>query len=295
VFLFSRYLDRETPTPTPKSSVKDVRIDDAEPEDVFQLVASQNGPVVDYHPTILAQCVLRDKVDLVKSILVSLAEALRTAVREEQRRIVWKRLEPEEFLTQPAKQAPKAAGKESRYDALFNLARPDTEVEDDDPFSPKLVDELVDNLANDRIRLLLTRNERSLLGTLARAVLEAAVQRRALDAGGLRYLFSLRMFVHEAEVHRRAHNGDGTGVNGLSASASSVTLVSASTPDKESSGRSPRLSFRNIVWASHSESQEVMLSAATETCPDGKMGWAAARRLGVFLWLRSAETVVSHS
>jgi hypothetical protein len=58
VYLFSRYLDRETPIPTPRSSVRDVRMDDAEPEDVFQLVASQNGPVVDYHPTILAQCVL---------------------------------------------------------------------------------------------------------------------------------------------------------------------------------------------------------------------------------------------
>lgn len=54
-----------------------------------------------------------------------------------------------------------------------------------------------------------------------------------------------------------------------------------------------RVSFRNFVWATHSESQDLLLSAATECCENGKMLWDDAKRLGVFLWLKSSETLVS--
>jgi len=53
-----------------------------------------------------------------------------------------------------------------------------------------------------------------------------------------------------------------------------------------------RLAFRNIVWALHSDSQDILLSAATECCHDGKMLWQDAKRLGVFLWLKSSDTLV---
>jgi hypothetical protein len=251
-----------------------------------------------------------DKVDLVKSILIASATALRTAVQEEKRYIIWKRLDPTEFIATPTpKQSAKKASAESHYDALFNLSQPDIDVEDEDPYNPRMIDKLVQDLSNEHVRLPLTRKERSLLATLARAVLEATIQKRALDAGGMRYLFSLRMYVHdlgslESDLSASASaagaatkaNGVRGLMNGFSHSASSVTLV-ADAPHKGGSAqnRAPRLSFRNIVWASHSESQEVMLSAATETCTDGKMRWADAKRLGVFLWLRSAETVVRDS
>lgn len=52
-----------------------------------------------------------------------------------------------------------------------------------------------------------------------------------------------------------------------------------------------RISFRNIVWATHSESHEVLLQAATASCENGKMTWDDAKRLGVFLWLRNPETL----
>jgi hypothetical protein len=56
-----------------------------------------------------------------------------------------------------------------------------------------------------------------------------------------------------------------------------------------------RLSFRNIVWASHSESQDMLLTASTKYCLDGKMMWREAKALGVFLWLKSPEVIVSPS
>ena len=56
--------------------------------------------------------------------------------------------------------------------------------------------------------------------------------------------------------------------------------------------RHGRLSFRNVVWAYHSQSQEILLSASTEACDERKMRWQDAKALGVFLWLRSQESLV---
>ena len=58
------------------------------------------------------------------------------------------------------------------------------------------------------------------------------------------------------------------------------------------SARRERLRFRDMVWAFHSESQELLLSASTAAC-DGKMTWSDAKALGISLWLSSSENLVS--
>jgi RAVE protein 1 C terminal len=55
-----------------------------------------------------------------------------------------------------------------------------------------------------------------------------------------------------------------------------------------------RLRFRDIIWAFHSESQGLLLTASLTAC-QGKMTWSDARALGVFLWLNSVEAMVSHA
>lgn len=57
-------------------------------------------------------------------------------------------------------------------------------------------------------------------------------------------------------------------------------------------GRRERLRYRDIVWAFHSESQELLLGACTSAC-NGKMCWSDARALGVSIWLNSGESMVS--
>ncbi|KAG2335926.1 hypothetical protein BDR05DRAFT_1018013 [Suillus weaverae] len=47
----------------------------------------------------------------------------------------------------------------------------------------------------------------------------------------------------------------------------------------------------NMIWAFHSESQELLLSTSTAAC-NGRMLWSDARALGVFIWLSSAESLV---
>lgn len=52
-----------------------------------------------------------------------------------------------------------------------------------------------------------------------------------------------------------------------------------------------RLRFRDMIWAYHSESQEILLSASV-AASGGKMVWADAKALGVFLWLNNLESMV---
>lgn len=58
VYLFSRYIDQEQQTPSPAASARSLSLDPTDPEDMFQLIAHQNGPLYDYHPTLLTQCLL---------------------------------------------------------------------------------------------------------------------------------------------------------------------------------------------------------------------------------------------
>ncbi len=99
-------------------------------------------------------------------------------------------------------------------------------------------------------------------------------QRRALDANGLRYLISVRSF---HIINRRATSPEGTTPNGT-------------VPKK--SARRERLRYRDMIWAFHSESQDILLNSSTAACNNGKMLWSDAKALGVALWLNSTEALV---
>lgn len=60
----------------------------------------------------------------------------------------------------------------------------------------------------------------------------------------------------------------------------------------ERSGRRERLRYRDMIWAFHSESQELLLNASITAC-GGKLTWPDARALGIPLWLTSIESLVS--
>jgi hypothetical protein len=55
--------------------------------------------------------------------------------------------------------------------------------------------------------------------------------------------------------------------------------------------RRERLRYRDMIWAFHSESQELLLEASTAAC-SGKMTWSDARALGVAIWLNSGDSLV---
>lgn len=72
----------------------------------------------------------------------------------------------------------------------------------------------------------------------------------------------------------------------------SVSVKSAATAKTTGrAGRRERLRYKEMIWAFHSESQDLLLSASV-TATGGKMRWCDARALGVFVWLSSTETMV---
>lgn len=139
--------------------------------------------------------------------------------------------------------------------------------------------DLVDRL-DGNVMIPLTHMEKSSLATLAQATLEVERSRRSLDVCGMRYLTSIRSFVNRTR-------------RGAASGAATPMPNGTSTPNSVVPAAHARISFRNIVWATHSESQEVLLQAATASCENGKMMWDDAKRLGVFLWMHNQEALVS--
>ncbi|KAL1412038.1 regulator of (H+)-ATPase in vacuolar membrane [Vanrija albida] len=276
IYVFSGFLEKPTPLPSPGQSVHHADVDDDEPEDIFELIAHQNGPLFDFHPTMIMQCLLWDKIDLVKRILCTLVKDIREDEIDGKRRLVFQRLDPLDFHTTSSK--PKKVKAATDYSNLFSF-NPTVASDDDDPFNADLVQELVDKI-DGPVKIPLSQVEKSLLAALAQATLEVEQSRRSLDLCGLRYLISIRTFVNR---DRRAAGQQSGSV----------------TPRRGVPGLPPppiphaRISFRNIVWATHSESQEVLLQAAGQACDNNKMMWEDAKRLGVFLWLKSTDAIRS--
>jgi hypothetical protein len=178
-------------------------------------------------------------------------------------------------------------------------------------FSRSLVGRLVEHLEGS-FYLPLTPHEREHLITLVQTVLEVRStrlsslslpsltsskpsltpqieeQQRSLDLSGLRYLTSLRFFVL---WNKRTPSGTASPIDTTS-SLSDRPPTPPPPPPLTSGHHHERLSFRNVVWAFHSESQEILLGAAV-AASGGKMLWKDASAMGVFLWLRSTEALVS--
>src|SRR5437016_5597001 len=66
--------------------------------------------------------------------------------------------------------------------------------------------------------------------------------------------------------------------------------INGAAPKK--SARRQRLRYRDMIWAFHSESQELLLEASTAAC-SGKVTWSDARALGIAIWLNSGDSLVS--
>ncbi|KAJ7042393.1 RAVE protein 1 C terminal-domain-containing protein [Mycena alexandri] len=242
--------------------------EESPPESLFEHVARQNGPLEDYHPQMLLQCLLWEKVELVKDIIMNLARD----ISESNAEVDWKSMPSESFLRKESALG-SSSGHKKRYTLLFNgLEQKDDDEEEG--FSRGLVNRLIETLEHNPLPHL-TPNEQAHLLVLIQTTLEIDEQRRALDSNGLRYLISMRSFY--ILNHRASAPG----------SPQSQNTIPRQT------GRRERLRYRDMVWAFHSESQDLLLSAATAAC-NGKMCWSDARALGVSIWLNSIDAMKSH-
>ncbi|EKM61140.1 uncharacterized protein PHACADRAFT_134380 [Phanerochaete carnosa HHB-10118-sp] len=245
-------------------------IADSREESLFEHVARHNGPLDEYHPQMILQCLLWEKVELVKNIVINLAKNIRWTRDTYE----WKTLPTEEFLKKDETARAIHASSKPRYSSLFTV--PETADESDaEQFSSDLVQKLVERLEEEPLPHL-TPNEKDALIVLMQATLEIERQRRALDSNGLRYLISMRVFYI---FNRRLSSPSSPSSNGT---------LSGRTHKRE------RLRYRDMLWAFHSESQGLLLSTSVASCEGQKMRWSDARALGVYIWLRSIETMKAH-
>ncbi|PFH54806.1 hypothetical protein AMATHDRAFT_72570 [Amanita thiersii Skay4041] len=195
-------------------------------ESLFEYVARLNGPLPDYHPQMLLQCLLWGKVELVKNIIINLVHDLK-AYDADPRIWHWTSLPVSQFYETDASSM----------------------EENDAIFSRRLVTSLIDALENQPIPHL-TPNEQAHLIVLIQTTLEIDEQRRALDSNGLRYLISMRSFYI---LNRRA-----------SAPVSPESYCAQHR--RTGTGRRERLRYRDMVWAFHSECQGLLLNASIAAC-----------------------------
>ncbi|KAI0721213.1 RAVE protein 1 C terminal-domain-containing protein [Cerioporus squamosus] len=247
-----------------------------EQESLFEHVARLNGPLDDYHPQMILQCLLWEKVELVKSIIVNLARNIESGRSMHE----WENLPIERYLQNDEEVKAQSHGAHRpKYSLLFDI--PETnENEQDDPFSPEAVRKLIECLEEKPIPHL-TPRERESLSVLIQTALEIEEQRRALDSNGLRYLISMRSFYI---LNRRASepNTPSSGNNAANGVDPGLRLE-----------RRERLRYRDMIWAFHSESQDLLLSTSVSAC-GGKMCWPDARALGVFVWMRAGDAMRAH-
>ncbi|PPQ67110.1 hypothetical protein CVT25_005711 [Psilocybe cyanescens] len=237
-------------------------------ESLFEYVARQNGPLDDYHPQMLLQCLIWDKIELVKDVIINLARFL-LAGKSETEATKLPHLPADRFLKK--NQPTQARVNKKQYKSLFNGTTSPIEDSSAIDFSRPLITRLIEKLESDPLPNL-SPNEQAHLVVLIQTTLEIDEQRRSLDSNGLRYLISMRSFYI---INRRASNRD------------EITAGSSK------SGRRERLRYRDMVWAFHSESQDLLLDASIASC-NGKMTWSDARALGIALWMTSGETLKSH-
>ncbi|KAG8923955.1 regulator of (H+)-ATPase in vacuolar membrane [Tulasnella sp. 418] len=240
---------------------------------LFEEVARQNGPLDDFHPQLILQCLLWNKVELVKEIITLLAHNLEVAKTGSP--TAMKRIDVSKFWEdgEPAVAGQVSGRRIHHFSFLMNGETQETD--DEEGFTRHMVETLVHNLEEHPLPHL-TPSEMEHLIILIQTALEIDEQRRSLDGNGLRYLISIRSFFF---INRRVTQSDSSKNNGARSGILAPFVRE-------------RIRYRDIIWAFHSESQEILMSASTTAC-GGKMMWLDARALGVFLWGTSNEMLRS--
>lgn len=120
----------------------------------------------------------------------------------------------------------------------------------------------VDDVLAEKLRELLTSipiphmsgPEQINLAVIAESVAQVNKHRRSMDEHGAQYL----LFFRQNHVRREQ-------------------------PEHE-------MSWREITWAFHSVSQEILVDLVNGNC-QGRMLWHQARQSGIFMWLRDSEAI----
>ncbi|EPQ29105.1 uncharacterized protein PFL1_03394 [Pseudozyma flocculosa PF-1] len=238
------------------------------PTHLAEVIAERTGPLPQYHPSFLQECLLWNNLDAAKAIIINLRAAI-AAVSPGSIEETWHFKE----ISLDAFSLVDAGNSGAARNAAVNgqaKARPNGRsiFDDDGGFASDGTDDATSFFGTKGAQSLLraidgihvphlSDNDVKALAVIIRTLGEAEEQRRSLDDNGLRFLMSLRLLLNRPENE----------------------LVAEGALAGE-------LDHQDTVWAQHSNNQEPLLSAIAAGC-GGKLTWAVARSTGVFMWLKS--------
>ncbi|KAL5596500.1 hypothetical protein BROUX41_006726 [Berkeleyomyces rouxiae] len=218
--------------------------------DLFEVVQRLNGPLPVFHPQFLSQCMLAGKTNMVRRILVALWQTLKYHVESE---------EVDNYLDIPMAEfyaSSKAPSMRLDVDDIggFSAGHGGHDAAGDELFSEAMALAITERLTVVRLAQL-SGHEQIQLADIVECCGMAEKQRRSLDENGVRFL----LFFRQHMLRRGRTNA-------------------------------MHLSWREINWAFHSASQDV-LGDFVERQFHGKMAWEEAREIGVFMWLADEAAV----
>ncbi|KAJ5490889.1 hypothetical protein N7539_002456 [Penicillium diatomitis] len=218
--------------------------------DMFDIVSRLNGPLPVFHPQFLAQCILSGKTGLVQTILINLLKKLKFFTEGD---------DLDGFLDMPLSYfyeesvaVQQIASKEMRSSYA------DMAIEEE---SSSVVDEQTAAILNEHLARIalpqLTSHEQFRLVDTIECVATVEKHRRSMDDNAARYLLFFRQ--HMLRKSQGVANKD-------------------------------TVSWREIVWAFHSGSQDLLTDLVSHQF-NGKLTWKAARESGIFMWLSDSTAL----
>ena len=229
-----------------------------------ELIAERTGPLPQYHPTFLHECLLWNNLHVARTILGNLRKAV-NSVSPNLFEETWN-FEDAPFSQfasfglsgMPKRMSARIHGHQANGASIFDETS-DTDSSDEELYE-KGISSLIQALDNLNLPHLHAEDRKSLV-TIIKTTIEAEEQKRSLDENGLRYLISLRLHLNRSDA-----NDAGPGSN------------------------FDALGYRDIVWALHSDQQELLVSAI-ERAFQNKVTASVAGSTGIFMWLKSHQTI----
>ncbi|KAI8144673.1 RAVE protein 1 C terminal-domain-containing protein [Fennellomyces sp. T-0311] len=223
-----------------------------------------NGALPLYHPNHLIHYLMWGKLELINAVLLSLYKFLRRIIDEDDisvDRVPQLTLSTVLKLQNDTEQPKK---KKEQYNTLFG-SPDDTDdylgIDDGDNTRPLTQQEtkyLIEQLERRRLPSL-SGNETIHLVAMIDTFVEISTQGESLDENGARFTALVENYFHLNKV----------------------------LPLEQ---RSDHLQPRDMAWALHSQSQDLLLERCLRLC-GGKLLWNDARSLGIFMWLQKSEVV----
>nr|CAG8594390.1 7162_t:CDS:10 [Entrophospora candida] len=224
---------------------------------LFHVVDYLNGPLPHHHPTLLIQHILWGRMELVKQILAHLYKYMKLLLSYDKPITT---ILPMPFDKLFGEDKTTSTIKTRRYSLLFD------EDSDDDGSQESTLEftQEVAEFLSEKLKSIslpdLSHVEQAQLLALVDTIIQVESQKRSLDENGVRYVLFMRRYHY---LHR-----------------SKLTSAISSS----------ELSFRDMAWALHSESQDLLIEYST-MASGGKFFWKDARVHGIFLWIRNIDTI----